>query len=323
VTAWARKLAQVEPTGKSLDTAPGIWGEMFDIRGFHIPASEWASARALRGEATNAKECCLVRWDHSSFYVLVSASAIRDSDSRIVGAVTTLTEISEHRKIELAVREEAIWAERARMAAEIHDNLSPGLNAIVLQLDAAEHDFAGDVSRAQKRVSLALALARQNLTGARRSMWILSHPDFDSEDPASALSFLAKQLFQGSSTKLQLSLQSEVRPLVPSVRREVVQIAKEAMVNALKHADAKTVQVELQYGPQTVRLSVNDDGRGFVRMPIPNGRRGYGLFGMRTRAENLGGKLVVDSHLHKGTRITLTLPFSRLAKQPVSLTARG
>jgi signal transduction histidine kinase len=215
VTAWARKLAQVEPTGKSLDTAPGIWGEMFDIRGFHIPASEWASARALRGEATNAKECCLVRWDHSSFYVLVSASPIRDSDSRIVGAVTTLTEISEHRKIELAVREEAIWAERARLAAEIHDNLSPGLNAIVLQLDAAEHDFAGDVSRAQKRVSLALALARQNLTGARRSMWILSHPDFDSEDPASALSFLAKQLFQGSSTKLSSRCKARYVSLYP------------------------------------------------------------------------------------------------------------
>jgi signal transduction histidine kinase len=95
-----------------------------------------------------------------------------------------------------------------------------------------------------------------------------------------------------------------------------VQIAKEAMVNVLKHADAKKVQVELQYGPQTIRLSVNDDGRGFVRTPVPEGRRGYGLFGMRTRAENLGGKLVVDSHLHKGTRITLTLPFSRLPKQP-------
>jgi signal transduction histidine kinase len=310
--ALAKKMAQLNPLGRSLDSAPAILGEMFDEDGRHVAAPEWPCATALRGEITSGKEFHLVRWDRTSYSVLISASPICAAGSHITGAMTALTDISEHKRRETALREEAISKERSRMAAEIHDNLSQGLIAVVLQLDAAEHQFKKSSSEAHRRVNIALSLARQNLTEARRSMWILSHPNFDTEDPASAISFIAKQLFEGSSVKLELALDDEPAPLYPRLRRELVQIGKEAMVNAFKHANATKVCVELGYDSQTVRMSVSDDGGGFVRAPIFV-NQGYGLFSMRTRAENLGGKLLIDSQLGKGTRLTVTVPFSGLA----------
>jgi len=197
------------------------------------------------------------------------------------------------------------------MAAEIHDSLSQGLNAIVLQLDAVKHHLKGDVSQAQRRVGIALDQARHNLAEARRSMWILSHPNFEGEEPGSAITFLAQQLFKGSSIQVELSVDDEPYPLFSRLRRELVQIAKEAMINTLKHADAAKVRIELSYDFQTVRLSVSDDGRGFVRASISDSGHGYGLFSMRSRAENLGGKFLIDVQLGKGTRISVIVPFSR------------
>lgn len=309
--ALARKMGQLSPIGRSLNAAPGIWGEMFDERGRYMPASEWPCATALRGEITNARECHLVRWDRSSRYVLMSASPICTSGSQVTGAMTTLIDISEHKRREIARRGEAIWKERSRMAAEIHDSLSQGLNAIVLQLDAVKHHLKGDVSQAQRRVGIALDQARHNLAEARRSMWILSHPNFEGEEPGSAITFLAQQLFKGSSIQVELSVDDEPYPLFSRLRRELVQIAKEAMINTLKHADAAKVRIELSYDFQTVRLSVSDDGRGFVRASISDSGHGYGLFSMRSRAENLGGKFLIDVQLGKGTRISVIVPFSR------------
>jgi signal transduction histidine kinase len=316
--ALVKKMAQLSPIGRSLDAVPGIFGEMFDERGRHIAASEWPCAGALRGEVTSAKACHLVRWDRSSFYVLMSACPTYAAGSQITGAMTTLIDISEQTRREVALRGEAISKERSRMAAEIHDGLSQGLNAIVLQLDGLKHQLHGDLSQALLRVSVALELARQNLAEARRSMWVLSHPSFDNEDPASAISFLARQLFDGSSAHVELSLQGQAEHLFPQTQRELVQIAKEAMVNALKHANPTKVHVELVYDLQTVRLSVSDDGPGFIRAPISENRQGYGLFSMRTRAENLGGKFLVDSHLGRGTRISVIVPFSRLASRSIA-----
>jgi signal transduction histidine kinase len=309
VSAFARQLAQVDPKGTTLEGF-SAWGEMFDSEGRHVPLAEWPSARALRGEITKAKACHMVRPDRSYYDLLISACPILTPVGNCGGAVTTMVDISEHRRRELVLREQAVRKERSRMAADIHDNLSQGLNAIVLQLGAAEHASNRHVSHAQRSVSLALALARQTLREARRTMWVLSHDGLENEDTATAIGFVAKRLFEGTAVKVELSLQDERHPVSPKIRRELLQIGKEAMANALKHAQAKQVWVELAFDVQAVRLSVSDNGRGFLIGPLPGMHRGYGLFSMLTRAENLGGTLAIDSHLGRGTSVSARVPLT-------------
>jgi signal transduction histidine kinase len=71
---------------------------------------------------------------------------------------------------------------------------------------------------------------------------------------------------------------------------------------------ATRVRVELNYGKQNVRLSVLDEGQGFLSVPLSNTQRGFRLFGFQTRAESLGGKVVVHSRPRQGTRVVATIP---------------
>jgi signal transduction histidine kinase len=143
---------------------------------------------------------------------------------------------------------------------------------------------------------------------ARRSMWTLCHGSFDNEDPAVMLESLARKMFEGTNITLQFGLQRRASALPPEVGFELLRIGKESLVNVLRHARASKVRIELVYRPQEVRLSVVDDGRGFVPIPFSITQQRFGLFGLQTRAEHLGGRVAVQSHPGRGTRILARVP---------------
>jgi signal transduction histidine kinase len=101
------------------------------------------------------------------------------------------------------------------------------------------------------------------------------------------------------------------RDLAPLVRDEVYRIAGEALRNAFHHAQARRIEVEIQYDKNHLRLRVRDDGRGVDSDVFIEGRSGHwGLQGMRERAKLLGGQLEVWSELDSGTEIQLSVPAS-------------
>lgn len=87
-------------------------------------------------------------------------------------------------------------------------------------------------------------------------------------------------------------------------------MAQEAIVNAIAHGHASEVQVQLRSDGRLVRLEVSDDGSGIDASELEAGLH-FGLVGMRERAEALGGRLEVESHLGQGTRIAIELPCTR------------
>jgi signal transduction histidine kinase len=308
VNAAAKRLSQMDPEGKALSTAPSIWGEMFDAKGRPIPVEEWPCVRALRGKTTISAECRLVRRDGSSYDILFGACPIRSAKSQIVGALSSLTDITDYKQKELAFREDAALNERSRIAADIHDTAVQGLNAVVLQLEAAEEEILANPEQARQRLRRVREIARESLAETRRSMWTLCQESFDDKHPAIALAFVAQKLFAGTPVKLQLSLGEDTRAIPTDMRIELLRIGKEALSNVLKHARATTVTLELAWLEKELRLSVLDDGQGFKSESLPSGQGGFGLFGMRTRAERLGGKLVVESRPERGTQIVAHFP---------------
>jgi signal transduction histidine kinase len=306
--AAAKRLAQADPEGKPLSVAPSIWGEMFDVQGGPIPPVEWPCMRALHGQTTVDKECTLMRFNGSSSAVLFSAFPIKIGASQGFGALTCFTDVSRHKQRELQLCEQAVFDERSRMAADIHDTILQGLTAILLQLEAAEDEFTEQPEQAVGRMRRVREIAREHLAEARRSVWALSQESFDDDDPAVALAFLARKLFEGTSIRVQTRLQKKAFRLTPEMRLGLLRMGKESLVNVQKHARATRVSLELMYRNRAVRLSVADDGRGFTPGPLLSTQSGYGLFSLCARAQRLGGSLKVQSRPRQGTRVVMRIP---------------
>jgi signal transduction histidine kinase len=308
VNQEARRLAQKDPEGELLSIAPSIWGEMFDVNGRDIPVAEWPWVRALHGLTTLGSEYRLVRRKGDYRDVLFCAYPIPGQHSQTAGVLSSLTNITEYKRREAVLRDEAVLNERSRLAGEIHDTLVQGLNAVVLQLDVADKEFRENFEHGRQRLRRLRKIASENLAEARRSIWALSRESFGNEDPAVVLAFLARRLFEGIAIDLRLHMEKSAGRLEPEVRLELLRIGKEAMANVLRHARATLVRVELTYSGRRVRLSVLDNGRGFAVLPLSTATKGFGLVALRMRAENIGGKLMVHSKLGRGTRIVATIP---------------
>jgi signal transduction histidine kinase len=111
-------------------------------------------------------------------------------------------------------------------------------------------------------------------------------------------------------TTIDLSVSGET-PLAPEVERELFRIQLEALSNALKHAGALRVSVEMRYDPEAVRIRVSDDGKGFDPAAAGIGSRRLGLTSMRERVAGLGGMLSIDSGPGRGTTVAVEVPRGR------------
>jgi signal transduction histidine kinase len=303
----AKSLALCDSDGEPIPRVSDIWGEMLDTSGRPIPAEESPCMRALRGETTVNQECHLIRPGASSFDILFTTAPIM-SNQQVVGAISSVTDITQRKREEVQRREEAVSKERNRMASDLHDTVCQSLNAIVLLLEAAEDEFSQDSETARRHFRRAHEVARESLIEARRSMWTLCNESLEKEDLAPALSFIARQLFAGTPVKLELSLQPETCTLSSELRRELLRIGREGLANVLKHANATTVHLDLVFQKREVQLCIYDNGHGFLGTPPPSARRGWGLNNMRKRAERMGGKLEVNSRPGQGTRLMAALP---------------
>ncbi|MEP0884022.1 response regulator [Trichocoleus sp. ST-U3] len=203
--------------------------------------------------------------------------------------------------------EASILAERNRIAREIHDTLAQALTGVVVHMEAAKV-VVPEESKARTHVIQAQNLARDGLAEARRSVWALRPQVLEQGSLKQALENLVHGLTAGIPIKGQCTIEGTRYPLPPDVEISLLRIAQEAFVNALKHAHANAVQVELTFGSQAVRLCVRDDGRGFN--PEFQSEKGFGLVGMRERIQSLGGQLTIASQPGQGTEVIAVVPLA-------------
>ena len=113
----------------------------------------------------------------------------------------------------------------------------------------------------------------------------------------------------GSSPTFGFVVEGQERDIGLLVRDEVFQIAREAVRNAVRHAAAQRIEIELSYGRRGLVLRVRDDGIGMDDALLSHGRHGHwGLQGMRERSERVDGLLTVWSQPGAGTEIEMTVP---------------
>ncbi|MDQ6674652.1 MAG: GAF domain-containing sensor histidine kinase [Chloroflexota bacterium] len=197
--------------------------------------------------------------------------------------------------------------ERTRLAREIHDTLAQGLTAIALNIEGAMHRLESDPDQARERLERALAMARQNLEDARRSVLDLrSASRLEGKPLAEALAGLARSFTSESGVPVRM-MAAHTHRLPLRVEAELFRVAQEALTNVRRHAHAREVEVALRKRGSTLTLSVRDDGRGFSSRALAD-QETHGIVGMRERAKLLGGRLQVSSAPGKGTRILASVP---------------
>ena len=198
--------------------------------------------------------------------------------------------------------------ERNRLAREIHDTLAQGLTAAALQLESADAlmGAGSNPGRAHDSVLRALSLTKTNLEEARRSVLDLRAAPLEGQPLSEALKVLVGRWERETGIPARIRSVNGGRPLPPRVEAALYRICQEALANVARHAGASRATVRLVATPQSVRLAVEDDGRGFDPSEVTPGR--HGLIGMRERAELLGGTFEVESVPGKGTRVEASVP---------------
>jgi PAS domain S-box-containing protein len=207
-------------------------------------------------------------------------------------------------------RRAAVLEERTRMARDIHDTLAQGFTGVIVQLDAAVEALRDEEPEgAAKHIRRARELARESLGEARCSVRALRPEILQKASFCEALRSTIEKVTIGTPLHSEFKVEGEARELAPEVENNLLHIGQEALTNALKHARATEFEARLSFEAEAVRLELRDNGDGFV-VDDANGA-GFGLIGMRERAEWIGGALTITSELGTGTTIVAVSPYQQ------------
>jgi PAS domain S-box-containing protein len=201
----------------------------------------------------------------------------------------------------------SILEERNRMAREIHDTLAQAFTGILAQVGAAKQVLTDDVEATGAHLDLIKELARTGLTEARRSVVALRPQLLEQGSLQSALHRLVAQIRSAAmDTTLYYETEGAVYSLPTEVENNLLRIGQEALTNAIRHANADEIRVELVYDRDQFCLRVRDNGQGFGVGSIPSSE-GFGLLGMSERAERIGAQITIRSQPGQGTEIIVTV----------------
>jgi PAS domain S-box-containing protein len=207
------------------------------------------------------------------------------------------TEKISHERIVFTVALEAEEKERLRMSKELHDGLGPLLSTIKIYLDVLEKR-PGDIE-IQKRISNTL---NESIRSVKEISNNLSPYVLQSFGVIKALkSFIDKITF---NEKIHVSLASNIeKRLSKNIEITIYRLVTELLNNTLKHANAKLVDIQIILEDNLLSIVYTDNGDGFEMEMLKQNSHGIGLFNMKSRIENLGGKININTATGKGFKL--------------------
>ncbi len=214
----------------------------------------------------------------------------------------------------------AKWAERRQLAADLHDSVSQRLFSASLLAQTAgmlaaksDEESMSEVARVTARVQKLIVQSQHEMR-----LWIDAlHPD-EERTWLEQLGDRIEPLMHQSSPRVTLSIAPQVPKHLPLlVEKALLHVADEALHNALRHAQAKTVRVSVQFILDRLCLTVADDGVGLPARDAQDTHRRYGLVTMTERMQSVDGQLLIQSHADCGTTIVAQICLNFLEAKKV------
>ena len=246
-----------------------------------------------------------------------TASPIKNDQGEIIGAIETVEDISERKRLENNLRfyfqqiTRAQEEERKYIARELHDDMAQILGSLSRKLDnllRKEHTFGSEDTSALQDIQSVLNQGMQSLSGFIQNL----RPSLlDDLGLIPALRSLTNNLEKSDGTLAQFEVIGEERRFTGEIELSLFRIVQEALSNVSKHAQATEVKVTAVFYDHRIKLTVSDNGEGFELQgsmdDLP--RIGQlGLMGMQERAWLLGGSIEIDTAPGKGTTLKVDVP---------------
>lgn len=205
-------------------------------------------------------------------------------------------------------QELSVIEERNRLARDLHDSVAQRLFSAVLTAEAAATLIDKEPEQAKEQILRLKELTQGAVNEMRSLIFELRPADLEADGLVPTLKKHVEVLQRVNDTNIELHVNGE-RRFKASLEVQLFRIAQEALNNALKHAQAASIQVGLEMNNQRVVLTVSDDGVGFDPADPTIRSARLGLTSMQERAEGIGGDYKIDSEPGIGTTVSVGLNF--------------
>jgi signal transduction histidine kinase len=212
---------------------------------------------------------------------------------------------------------EARFAERSRIARELHDTLLQSFHGSMFRMQAARNMLPLCPEEAGEALDGAIDRAEQAIAEGRNAIQDLRSEVATASDITQSLKAIVQELAatqqgQGEPAMFRLTVEGEHQTLSPFLQDDVYRIAREVLTNAFQHARPRHIEAEIRYDARAFRLRIRDDGAGIHAQVLKQGKRAghWGLPGIRERAKEIGAQLDFWSEVGVGTEMQLRLPAS-------------
>lgn len=278
----------------------GVWSEVAEPFAFTVPTPLWRTPAAV------------------AVYILTAIAAVAGT-ARVVS--------TRRLRLHLARLEQqrVLERERMRIAQDMHDDIGSKLTKISFLSERAKIESGGNGAMAGQIESIATT-SRELLQTLDEIVWAVNPRNDSLEHLAAYLSHYAAEYFQNTAVQCEMRLPRDLphHPLSAELRHNLFLAFEEALNNALKHAGASGVSVEMTAQRADFLIVITDNGQGFdvaaaqVERPATSSRRGgNGLVNMRQRLSVVGGECVVQSRPGQGTTVSLRIPLGNPAKNKI------
>lgn len=317
--------AIIDVSDSCLDTYGYTRDEMLALRVAELRAPEVDAARQALPPATASGAPAYQTWhrhkDGSRFPVQVGTTRIEVDGSRYYQMI--VRDISAHERqreamengLAIAARRlnelsrhliEAQEDARRRLASELHDHTSANLAAILINLGSIDAELSPTATPdLAERLADTRALVEDTDASIREISADLRSPLLDYAGLAAAVEAYALRYTRRTGIAVRVKCAQAATRLTPALESLLFRIFQESLTNSLKHAQAKAINVDIEFAARNVVLTIADDGIGFdpERVGSGSGGVGMGLLNMREMAEFAGGQLSVSARPGAGTRV--------------------
>lgn len=198
--------------------------------------------------------------------------------------------------------------ERQRLSRELHDEAGQALTVLKIMLERIRVELPGVSVDLQGQIGDAIDLTDSTLERLRQIAQDLRPPALDMVGLSPTMENYCRHFAIRSHLVVHFA-STELPELSDTVNICLYRVLQEALTNVAKHAEAKQIWVSLHYEGQRIRLSVEDDGHGFLSEPDGEHNKGIGLLGMQERVELVGGSLEIVPREQQGTRLVAVVPW--------------
>ena len=280
------------------------------------PGIYWIAAFSLVTAASfavsmNLSEGLVALILYGVIYAFAAAFAnalVRATDARRESQLLLVELQQAHEQLQeyaLHAEEMAVVEERNRLAREMHDTIGHRLTVASVQLEGAQRLCSRDPERAAGMVGTVREQVREALGELRNTVATLRTPVEADLQLQSSLTRLMTHFEKATGLTVHQVLPEEMPDLPDAHRLALYRAAQEALTNIQKHAEAQQVWLVLTKSDHVVTLLVGDDGKG---LSLSGEQTGFGLRGLRERADQLGGELHLEPRRGGGTQLSLRLP---------------